>query len=133
MRTVGCSARDMVGLAAAVVATGRSVRLRARGGSMAPTIFAGERLWVAPVQASALTAGDIVMVGGPRPVVHRVVRIDHRRGTLVTQGDAMSLEDEPVSISSVIGRVVRIDRRRPAARTRCALASSWRSLRAAGR
>ncbi len=127
MRTVLCCARDLAGLAAEVTRTGRSVRLCVRGSSMAPAIMAGEKIWVAPVDTSTLAPRDIVMVGGPRPVVHRVVRIDRQRNVLTTRGDALALEDEPTDLGSVIGQVVRIDRRR-LLRTKRLLLSCWRVL-----
>jgi hypothetical protein len=93
---------------------GKSVRFRAPGWSMHPTIRDGEAITVQPVQPAAVKRGDIVLYRCDRGVVaHRVVRIEKRAGDnplYVLRGDGPGAVDEPVEPAQVLGRVVSVER-----------------------
>lgn len=110
MVTVCCSAREVAGLASAVTERGRSLRLVVSGASMRPAIHAGDRVIVAPTDPAQLAPGDIVMIDGVQPRIHRVIRVDLNAGIVITRGDSLAGEDPPASFGDVVGRVVVAER-----------------------
>jgi hypothetical protein len=97
-----------------LIDAGLSVRFRARGNSMSPTIRNGEYLIVAPVEPTQVDVGDIVFCQMRRgPIAHRVCAIENpadvsRRFTLY--GDASLDGDLPVAAHQLRGRVVAVER-----------------------
>ncbi|OFV81495.1 MAG: signal peptidase I [Acidobacteria bacterium RBG_13_68_16] len=93
---------------------GHSVRFRAKGGSMHPTIREGEAITVAPARPDAIKRGDVVLYRSGRGVIaHRVTRVVRDPdGTLafIPRGDSSTTRDEPVDQSAVLGRVVAVER-----------------------
>jgi hypothetical protein len=115
---------------------GKSIRFRAPGRSMYPSIREGEAITVEPVSPSAVQTGDILLYQtGERLVAHRVVRIiktelpppcsfdgEHpsnntHQSSLVTRlcfvlrGDTWGEEDpSPVKDSQILGKVIRVER-----------------------
>ena len=76
-------------------------------GSMEPTIPVGSLVYVKPVEASMLEAGDVCtyyLSDGETFVTHRVMSIDPDAQTLVTQGDANEDPDGDIQFSQVYGR-----------------------------
>lgn len=114
-----CSARDVAKLASAITRQSCRLRLRVHGTSMEPAIRAGDLVEVAPTAPERLGPDDIVMIGGERPLIHRVVRVDLTSGVLITRGDALSSEDPPAQLADVIGKVIRVDR---------PLSNRWRTV-----
>lgn len=126
---------------------GHSVRFRANGKSMHPTIKDGEEIVVEPVAPSHVKRGDIILYQRQRGVIaHRIVGIgsDHHRATtqpsalsprdvLLLRGDATDFPDEPVEVSRILGKVVAVERdgRRIRLDTRSATLLSAICLRAA--
>jgi hypothetical protein len=93
---------------------GHSVRFRAKGSSMLPTIREGEAITVAPAMPGAIRRGDIILYRFARGVIaHRVARTTRQPdGTLVflLRGDAFWTSDEPVEEAAALGRVVAVER-----------------------
>jgi signal peptidase I len=93
---------------------GHSVRFRARGGSMRPTIREGEAITVAPAPSHGIRRGDVILYRSARGVIaHRVVRVARRpNGTraFVPRGDASQSRDEAVEETAILGRVVTVER-----------------------
>lgn len=112
---------------------GHSVRFRATGQSMHPTIRDGEEITVEPVAPREVKRGDILLYRGAKGVIaHRVVDIetDSRRQSAISQpsavssqssslsphylfilrGDASSSCDQPVAPAQVLGRVISVSR-----------------------
>jgi signal peptidase I len=93
---------------------GHSVRFRAKGGSMMPTIREGEAITVAPVAPDAIRRGDVVLYrSGQGVTAHRVVSVEQPAGgapRFVTRGDASGSCDEPVEEAAVLGSVVAVER-----------------------
>jgi len=104
---------------------GTTVRFRAIGRSMQPTISEGEIITVEPVEPSQVKRGDIVLYQNHRGVIaHRVVAIEKKsdelpgpphQSSLVTffilRGDASGVCDEPVKSQQILGKVVSVERR----------------------
>ena len=98
-----------------LLSDGLSVRFRASGRSMLPTVCDGECLIVAPVDPRQVRPGDVVLCATVRgPVVHRVTGVrflaDGAR-SLTLRGDASLKDDrQPVLASQIRGRVVGVER-----------------------
>jgi hypothetical protein len=93
---------------------GLSVRFRASGNSMSPTIRDGEYLVVAPLASARADIGDIVYCQMRRgPIAHRVCDIDAPPGAprrFRLYGDASLDGDLPVAAHQLRGRVLGVER-----------------------
>jgi hypothetical protein len=97
-------------LAAEILRSSGSLRLRAKGWSMLPAIWPEDTLVIDCVSINALTEGDIVMFSsGQRLVAHRVTKICEA-GKVLTQGDATPRPDSPVTQRDLLGKVSAIVR-----------------------
>ena len=98
-----------VDVSSELLASGYRVRFRANGWSMRPAICDGETVTVDPVRPSSVKKGDILLLRqNGRPLVHRVVDIGVKNGTVVAfivRGDAKRGCDAPVKPEDVLGRV----------------------------
>jgi hypothetical protein len=89
---------------------GIGVRFRAAGGSMHPTIRCGQHVEIMPVDAAALTRGDVVLTRQGRGLTaHRIVRI--RENRITTRGDSCCENDPELRAADILGRVVGIPSR----------------------
>lgn len=97
-----------------LIDAGLSVRFRAGGGSMSPTIRDGEHLIVAPVDAARISVGDVVFCQMRRgPVAHRVCAIEadpDGERQFVLYGDASLDGDLPATGRQLRGQVVAVER-----------------------
>jgi hypothetical protein len=97
-----------------LLADGISVRFRAGGRSMTPTINDGEILIVAPAAAQDIDVADIVFCKTrSRSVAHRVLSVGRDSAGaphLTLCGDASLESDRPVTAEEVRGRVIAIER-----------------------
>ena len=107
-------ARDFADLTGALLGQGRSVRFRARGGSMFPLIRHGEIVTARPVGLETLRVGDVVLhrIGPERLVAHRIVRLGHSNGqvAITTRGDASLGPGDRVGAEQILGLVVAVER-----------------------
>ena len=107
--------QQLLDLSTELFARGLSVRFRAPGWSMRPTIRDGEIITVEPIEASEVKKGDIILYRTNEGVIaHRVVGIQKSGGSedrFMLRGDAARDCDEPVDSHQVLGRVVLVDRR----------------------
>jgi hypothetical protein len=88
---------------------GFSVKFRAPGRSMHPTIRDGEIITAEPVTSARLKWGDIVLYRvGEALLAHRIVGLQRRDGDprLLVRGDAPGAQDEGVTAGQILGRVV---------------------------
>ena len=95
-------------LAVEVLRSSGSVRFAATGWSMVPSIWPGETLVVERIAPEEICVGDVVVVGRSSALIaHRVISIAGIAEDLrwITQGDALSLPDSPVSEPDLLGRV----------------------------
>ncbi len=102
-----------LGLAAEMLRSGGTIRLKAWGASMLPSVWPGDLLTIRSTAHDEVVPGDIVLVmRDNRFVVHRLV--ERRRGrdrfSWITRGDAMPHNDPPVSGSELLGRVAGVRR-----------------------
>jgi signal peptidase I len=96
-----------------VLRRGYSIRFRAGGSSMWPTIRSGEAITVEPTKATAIKLKDIIFYRTGRGVIgHRVVKIANRNGELVllARGDADLGAGEPVAAEQILAKVVAVER-----------------------
>lgn len=123
----------------ALLSGGHSVRFRAPGWSMHPTIRNGEAITVAPLGRSPLRVGDVLLYRrGRAAIAHRVIRVRSAAGRsigFVVRGDAAHSCDRPIELAQVLGRVLAIERDGRSVRVDL-LSSAWsralgRALRAA--
>lgn len=90
-----------------------TVRLKAWGASMLPSIWPGELLTIHGVTQDQLLPGDIIWVRRSRRCfVHRFVSKHPAPDglLLITRGDAMRQDDPPVAASELMGRVMNVQR-----------------------
>jgi peptidase S24-like protein len=105
--------REFLAISTDVLHDGHAVRFRAEGWSMYPIIRDGDIVEVAPVRASQLCRGDVLLCRiGDAAIAHRLVGFNNSadRTALVLRGDAAFAKDAPVPFTSVIGRVTDVRR-----------------------
>jgi signal peptidase len=104
----------LLDLSTQLLRDGQSVRFRAPGRSMYPTIREGEAITVEPILPSEVKVGDIILYRSDDGVIaHRVARIergenDGRR--FILRADTWGEYDEPVYADQVMGKVVSTER-----------------------
>jgi len=93
---------------------GRSVRFKARGRSMYPTIRDGEIITINPIAPSLLKAGDIILYdSGGSLIAHRIARINQGDGNkveFIVRSDTTGDCDETVALRQILGKVVCVRR-----------------------
>jgi signal peptidase I len=96
-----------------LLAEGKSIKVKAEGYSMFPSIRNGSIIYIEPITSgSPPYPGEIVAWKRESGfVVHRLVRIlKNKNQTLfITRGDSCSREDQPIPSEYIAGRVVRIE------------------------
>jgi signal peptidase I len=98
-------------LAAEVLRSTGTVRLRVNGWSMLPTVMPGDTLLVESATSDQVAEGEIVLFHRERRFfIHRVVRELEDRSGLLTRGDAMPQSDPPVRRHELLGRILCIER-----------------------
>jgi signal peptidase I len=109
---------------------GHSIRFRAPGDSMYPTIRNGDILTVTPIETASITIGDIILYRHKSGVTaHRAIRITKRdahhsqhsalrpqtsdlspQSYFILRGDAAVVFDDPVSAGQILGKVTLVER-----------------------
>jgi len=100
-------------LAAQVLRSWGSLRVRVSGTSMLPALWPGDILNIRSCNFEQTQCGELVLYSrDERFFVHRVVRKLHssRERLLITRGDCMSQDDPAVPETNLLGRVIAIDR-----------------------
>jgi hypothetical protein len=96
-------------LAAEVLRTNGSLRLRAWGSSMLPSIWPGDVLVIQKRELRQVAVGaTAVFFPSGRVTAHRVV--SHHGTFLVTQGDSVPQPDPALTAENLLGVVVSIER-----------------------
>ena len=97
-----------------LLSRGHSVRFRAKGSSMHPTIREGEAITVAPARPAGIRRGDVILYRSARGVIaHRVAGVERGPGgalVFIPRGDASQSRDDPVEEGAILGRVVTVER-----------------------
>ncbi len=100
-------------MGASLLSQGTTIRIKAHGYSMYPSIKPGSLLIIEPVKIKGdPVKGEIVAVKREKGlVVHRVVDIIIRNGTryYIARGDSNAFPDNPVSIEKIAGRVIKAE------------------------
>ncbi len=89
---------------------GKTIRIRANGYSMFPSIKAGSLIYIEPVIDPS--PGEIIAWKREEGfVVHRLVRVinDGEGIFYITRGDSCAREDQPVEKDQIAGRVIDIE------------------------
>jgi signal peptidase I len=100
-------------LAAEALRSWGTLKVRAHGVSMLPTLWPGDVLTVQSVRPEQVEPGEIVLyMRHDRFFIHRIVSTDPRRdkACLVTRGDCMFEDDPPVDRSELLGKIVEVRR-----------------------
>ena len=96
-----------------LLAEGTTIRVKAEGFSMYPYIKPGSVLHIEPVEPDyKLRPGEIIAWKRESGfVVHRLVRIykSKYQKYIVTRGDSIMAEDEPVLFEQIAGKVVKVE------------------------
>jgi len=104
------SVKDM---STSLLSQGTTIRIKAHGYSMYPSIKPGSLLIIEPIRGKgAPVKGEIVAIkreGGL--VVHRVIKIIIENGVrkYIARGDSNAFADAPVGIEMIAGRVIRAE------------------------
>jgi signal peptidase I len=101
------------GLAAEALRSWGTLKLRATGISMIPTLWPGDLLTVYSVRPEMTQPGDIVLyMRQGRFFVHRVVKRNHGldEALLVTRGDCMPENDPSVGRRELLGKITEVQR-----------------------
>jgi hypothetical protein len=100
-------------LAGEVLRSFGSLRFKATGWSMLPSVWPGDTLVVKRVSRDQVGIGDIALVGRDgRLCAHRVVSVPEDSGSpqWITQGDAMCSPDRPVTENELLGVIAYVIR-----------------------
>jgi signal peptidase I len=96
-----------------LLAEGKTIRVKAEGFSMYPSIKPGSVIFIEPIkQDTEPVPGEIIAWKRDEGfVVHRFMRIAEKDNTrfIITRGDSSTGEDEPVLPDQIAGRVVRVE------------------------
>lgn len=96
-------------MAAEVLQSSGTLRLRVMGWSMLPTVWPGDTLIVELIDSAEVPQGEIVLFSRDRRLfAHRVVK--NQSSDMITRGDSMPAPDSPVSQNEFLGRVSSIVR-----------------------
>lgn len=96
-----------------LLAQGTTIRIKAHGYSMYPSIRPGSLLVIEPIKIKgAPVAGEIVAIKRESGlVVHRVIKVNISDGVreYIARGDSNAFADSPVRIDMIAGRVVKAE------------------------
>ena len=101
-------------LAATLLRSGSTIKLRALGASMLPALWPGDLLTINAVPVTAIRRGDIVLsVRNGRFCIHRLTQLGDAIGVdWITRGDALPDPDPAMPATAILGRVSGLTRGR---------------------
>jgi signal peptidase I len=92
---------------------GKTIRVKAEGISMYPSIKSGSVIFIEPLQQGTVPIPGEIIAGQKDSgiVVHRLISTYRQKYQIyfVTRGDSSLAEDEPVLIDQIAGKVVRVE------------------------
>jgi signal peptidase I len=105
------------------------LRVKMAGKSMSPAIEESDSILIKSVPTDQLSVGDVILYASlsDTAVIHRIVRIE--KGAVVTRGDFCSIDDAPVALTRVLGKVVDVERDGNPVPVNHAKPSLWRRIR----
>jgi signal peptidase I len=93
-----------------LLSEGKTIRIKAHGYSMYPSIKPGSLILIEPIKIKGNPVpGEIIAIKRESGlIVHRLTRIVVNNGitTYIARGDSNALEDDPVTIGKIAGRIV---------------------------
>lgn len=93
----------------ALLSEGKTIRIKAHGYSMYPCIKPGSLILIEPIKNKGIPVpGEIIAIKRESGlIVHRLSRIVVNKGitTYIAQGDSNALEDAPITIGKIAGRI----------------------------
>lgn len=94
-----------------LLSEGKTIRIKAHGYSMFPSIKPGSMVLIEPLNIKGLPhPGEIIAIRREQGlIVHRLSRIINRNGIIsyIARGDSNAIADNPVNIDKIAGRIVR--------------------------
>jgi hypothetical protein len=98
-------------LAAQTLRSSGTLRLRAFGFSMLPSLWPGDVLTIRSQRFEQWRPGDIALyMRAGHFFVHRVITVSESGDSLILQGDWLRQPDPPVRSQQVLGKVVAVER-----------------------
>lgn len=93
-----------------LLSEGKTIRIKAHGYSMYPCIKPGSLILIEPVKIKGNPVpGEIIAIKRENGlIVHRLLKIVVNNGitTFIARGDSNALEDPPITIGKIAGRIV---------------------------
>ncbi len=130
MSAIGLNSTEFHQLARQILSGGHTLRFQANGDSMQPFIHDGDILTAAPVDATRLKSGDVLLVATvtDRLVAHRLVKT--RRGVgdtlYLIKADSTLSPDGWFPFANILGRVETLERGQSSI-CRASAAQRWRA------
>jgi signal peptidase I len=104
------SGEILINVGFTLLSEGKTIRIKAHGYSMYPCIKPGSLILIEPIKIKGRPApGEIIAIKRESGlVVHRLSRIVVNNGitTYIARGDSNALEDGPITIGKIAGRIV---------------------------
>jgi signal peptidase I len=96
-----------------LLSEGASIRIKALGYSMYPSIKPGCLILIEPLKVKGLPVpGEIIAIKRENGIiVHRLSKIINEKGVsrYIARGDSNSMADNPVNIDMIVGRIIRAE------------------------
>jgi signal peptidase I len=96
-----------------LLSEGKTIRIKAHGFSMYPSIKPGSLILIEPLNINGLPRpGEIIAIRRENGlIVHRLSKIIRKNGVLyyVARGDSNAYADNPVKIEKIAGRIIRAE------------------------
>jgi signal peptidase I len=96
-----------------LLSEGKTIRIKAHGYSMYPSIKPGSLILIEPLKINGLPRpGEIIAIKRESGlVVHRLIKIINKNGvtSYIARGDSNAYADNPVKIEKIAGRIVRAE------------------------
>ena len=113
-KTLKITADDFGLLAAEYLAQGITIRFKAAGTSMHPSIQNGDLLSVIPPDKNSLKWGDIILYrikNSNNLIAHRIIFIRKKDSDKIiyTRGDALGGELEQINPENILGKVIKVE------------------------
>jgi signal peptidase I len=94
-----------------LLSEGKTIRIKAHGYSMYPSIKPGSMILIEPLSIKGLPRpGEIIAIRREQGlIVHRLSKIININGSIsyIARGDSNALADNPVNINKIAGRIIR--------------------------
>lgn len=94
-----------------LLSEGKTIRIKAHGYSMYPSIKPGSMILIEPLGVKGLPRrGEIIAIRREQGlIVHRLSKIINISGSIsyIARGDSNAIADNPVNIDKIAGRIIR--------------------------